>query len=252
MNIILEWKHLKNLGISGKEANENCFKVLRNHSGKATKASFVQLLPFSFSIPQGKGLLPARCACKQLGGFPDPSPPSFLKLPNSSQDTLAVSCTPAANLCLLLQSPPEGAQHVVSIITLPEKLICKEKAKALTHRVWLLHILAVELTDPILHFFGILNEAHTIMKICFKSFDESFHILLLQEWCRYILTWLIRALYRVRFSTKPSRTGESSHILYFHLIFKKYVIKKHIGDVSTTCRIAVISFSSNNHPRCLR
>lgn len=76
-----------------------------------------------------KGLLPAGCACKKLGGFPDPSLPSFLKLPNSFQDTLVVSYTPAANLCLLLQSPPEGAQHVASVITQPKKMHLQGQGK---------------------------------------------------------------------------------------------------------------------------
>lgn len=69
---------------------------------------------------------------------------------------------------------------------------------------------------------------------------------------RYVVIWLSRAHYNVQFSRKSSRTGESPDILYFHLFFFKYVIKKTAGDVSTTCRIAAISFNSNINPKYLQ
>lgn len=150
--------------------------------------------PFhSISLPlphhREKSLIPAWSSHNQLGGFHFPLPPSSSVLPDSSQDVLVAGCTPAADLCPPPQSLPDGRQHAVSAALTAETIISCGKEGTLTHHVCLLHIFGVELPDSLLQSLGLLNEAHTVVKICFKPLDKSFHVSLLQELYRNVNTW---------------------------------------------------------------
>lgn len=47
----------------------------------------------------------------------------------------------------------------------------------LTHHITLLHILAVQLPNALLQLPGVLDEADTVMQVCFEPVDQGLHIL---------------------------------------------------------------------------